>query len=232
MDSALSNLATSPATLTILPLLEGFAIGLGLIMAIGAQGLFVLRQGLTQQHVLPVCLVCSLSDLLLISGGIVGFALLREIRWLPATMTIGGVFFLLWYGFDRVRAGARLAANVAADPARRRLRPTVAICLAVTWLNPHVYVDTVFLIGGLASRYTDVARFSFGIGACAASIAFFFTLGYGARLLAPLMRQPKALRAAEITMGLVMWALAVNLAGQSLTAFTDAPPQAIESRGN
>lgn len=232
MDPLLTDLANGSPKLPIFPLVEGYAIGLGLIMAIGAQGLFVLRQGLTNEHLLAVCLLCSLSDLLLITAGITAFALLSDVHWLPGLLTFGGILFLLWYGYDRIRSGAAVPGFPTASVPRRSLRATVVVCLALTWLNPHVYFDTVFLIGGLASRYVAVDRIAFGVGACSASISFFFALGYGARLLAPRLQRPNAWRTIDIASGLVMWILAANLATHSTTAHFSTTSSAVEMSTN
>ena len=191
---------------------EGFLLGLSLILAIGAQNAFVLRQGLLRQHVLVVCLVCALSDAILIAAGVAGFGVLVESHpGLPRLMTWFGAAFLAWYGLGRLRAAARPhALHPAERPAGSR-RAAVLACLAFTWLNPHVYLDTVVLLGGIAARYAPFDRTLFALGAMTASFAFFFTLGYGARLLAPLFLRPAAWRWLDLGVGLTMWLLALWL---------------------
>jgi L-lysine exporter family protein LysE/ArgO len=194
----------------IIPLLDGFAIGLGLIIAVGPQGLFVLRQGLARQHLHVVCLLCSLSDVALISVSIAGTVLLSEVPGLSQTIALGGVVFLLWYGFDRIRLAAVPPAPVMAGVRAQSWRMAAVSCLAVTWLNPAVYSD-MLVVGGLAGRHAAADRFAFGLGACSASVVFFCALGYGARLLAPMFGSPSAGRTLELVSGLAMWVLALNL---------------------
>ncbi len=191
--------------------LSGAALGLTLIMAIGAQNAFVLRQGLRRSHVFVVCLACAASDAALIAAGVAGFGRLVEAA--PAVvpaMTWGGAAFLTVYGAFAFRSalngGDRLEAAAAGPEAPGR---TLAICLALTWLNPHVYLDTVVLLGSVAAASPD--RWAFGAGAMTASFAFFFALGYGARMLAPLFERPVAWRVLDAVVGVVMWGLALML---------------------
>jgi L-lysine exporter family protein LysE/ArgO len=194
------------------PFALGFATSLSLILAIGAQNAFVLRQGLTRRHVLPLVLFCGASDAVLIAAGIAGFAALAD-RWpgFPDLMAVAGAAFLLVYGALRLRAACRSAG--ALDPAGQgtTLAATLGAAAAFTWLNPHVYLDTVGLIGAVSTGYTGQARVAFGTGAVTASFVFFAALGYGARLLAPLLRTRRAWRLLDAGIGLVMWALAAKL---------------------
>lgn len=188
---------------------EGLLLGLSLIVAIGAQNAFILRQGLLRQHVFVVCLICALSDALLIAAGIAGFGVLVErLPLLPHVMTWLGAAFLLWYGFGRFRAALHASALHPARLPAPSLRAAAATCLALTWLNPHVYLDTVVLLGGIASRLEPGARVAFGFGAVSASFGFFFALGYGARLLTPLFARPAAWRWLDLGVGVTMWLLA------------------------
>lgn len=195
----------------MLDFLSGFSLGLSLIVAIGAQNAFVLRQGLRREHVLPVVLVCAASDALLISTGIAGSGLLvRQAAWLEPVLRYGGAAFLLAYGARAAwaawRGGARL------DPAgqgRQPLAVVLATCLALTWLNPHVYLDTLVLVGSLGAQ--AAAPVLFGAGAICASFAFFAALGYGARLLAPLFARPLTWRILDALIALVMWSIAAGL---------------------
>jgi len=192
---------------------EGFLLGLSLIVAIGAQNAFVLRQGLLRQHVLAVCLICAVSDALLIAAGIAGFGVVVERQpALPRVMTWLGAAFLVWYGLGRFRAALRPTGLHPADQPAPSLRAAAATCLALTWLNPHVYLDTVVLLGGIASRHAPAARIAFGLGAALASFGFFFALGYGARLLTPLFARPAAWRWLDAGVGVTMWLLAFWLA--------------------
>ncbi len=192
--------------------LFGFSLGFSLILAIGAQNAFVLRQGLRREHVLPIALTCAVSDAALIAAGVSGFAALTDtlprlaplMRWLGAT-------FLLGYGalaFRRAWTGG--AALNAAGQGTGSLRRAVLTCLALTWLNPHVYLDTVLLIGAAATRWPG-QEWAFGAGAVTASFVFFFALAYGARLLAPVMARPGAWRVLDAGIGAVMWAIAAGL---------------------
>ncbi len=195
----------------ISPFLSGFGLSFGLILAIGAQNAFVLRQGLRGVHVFPVCLACALSDAVLIGAGVAGFAALAlAYPWLEVAMRYGGAAFLLVYGGLAFRAAwTANTALRAADPVQTGLGATLGVVLALTWFNPHVYLDTVVLIGSVSAQYPD--RLSFGIGAICASFVFFFTLGYGARALQPLFARPRAWMVLDTGVGLVMWGIALNL---------------------
>ena len=190
----------------------GFSLGLSLILAIGAQNAFVLRQGIARSHVFAVCLTCALSDALLIAAGIGGFGRLVEAApWVGGVLRWGGVAFLLAYGgrsfYSAWRGQGMLA---AASAGKTALAPVLATCLALTWANPHVYLDTVVLLGSVAAHYPGQGL-SFGAGAVTASFAFFFALGYGARYLAPLFARPAAGRLLDLAVGLVMGAIAAGL---------------------
>ena len=193
--------------------LAGFATGFSLILAIGAQNAFVLRQGLLGAHVFWVCLVCALSDAVLIAAGVAGAgALVRELPWLERAMRWGGAAFLIWYGAGRMRAALAPAALRAAREGARPLRATLLTTLAITWLNPHVYLDTLALIGAVSTGFAPGGpRLGFGLGAVAASFVFFFGLGYGARLLAPVFARPRAWAWLDAGVALVMWAIAAAL---------------------
>ena len=202
-------------TFAMIPLLDGFAIGLSLIIAIGPQGMFVLRQGLARQHLHVVCLLCCLSDVALITASIAGGLLLAELPGLPQAIALAGAVFLLWYGVDRIRAGTMPAEPPRGIAGARSWRMAALGCLAVTWLNPAVYSD-MLVIGGLAGRHPAPDRVAFGLGACTASATFFCALGYGARLLAPLFGRPAAWRALELASGLAMLAFALTLVASVL----------------
>lgn len=193
--------------------LPGFLLGLSLIVAIGAQNAFVLRQGLRREHVFAVCAVCAGSDAVLIAAGVAGFgALVNVAPWLAPVMRFGGAAFLLAYGLRSLWSAWRPHAGL--DPARdepRSLGITLAMCLAFTWLNPHVYLDTVMLLGSISTRYGE-GRAGFALGAMTASCLFFFSLGYGARLLRPLFADPKAWRVLDAVIGITMTLLAAKLA--------------------
>jgi len=197
---------------------SGFLASIGLIAAIGAQNAFVLRQGLKREYVGLVVLLCAVSDALLIAAGVAGFsAAVRALPWLVPVMLWGGVAFLLVYGAMRFRAamsgGAALAAAAQVPTSKRRV---VATCLALTWLNPHVYLDTLALLGALSTQHAP-DEWVFGVGAMTASFVFFAALGYGARLLAPVLARPRAWVVVEAVIGLVMWAIAASLVLKALS---------------
>jgi L-lysine exporter family protein LysE/ArgO len=193
--------------------LSGLLLGLSLIVAIGAQNAFVLRQGLRREHVFAVCAVCALSDAILIAAGVAGFgALVKALPWLAPAMRYGGALFLAAYGLRSLIAAWRNHAGL--DPAggqQKSLTATILTCLAFTWLNPHVYLDTVVLLGSISTGYAG-HRIAFAAGAITSSISFFFALGYGARLLRPLFANPKAWRVLDAFIGITMLALAMKLA--------------------
>ncbi len=198
--------------MTISAALAGFALGLSLILAIGAQNAFVLRQGLRGAHVFAVCLTCALSDALLITAGVAGFgAIDAAMPGVAPALRWGGVAFLVVYGALSFRRafGAEAALDPAADSAGT-LAGALATCLALTWLNPHVYLDTVVLLGSVSTQW-EGGRLAFGTGAVVASFSFFFALGYGARLLRPVFARPRAWRLLEAGVGLTMWAIALKL---------------------
>lgn len=193
--------------------LSGFIAAAGLIIAIGAQNAFVLRQGLQQSHVLLVVAVCMLGDIALILAGVAGMgALVRQWPWLLQLLRFGGVAFLAIYGvmaaLRAVRGGGEL---VLAGSARQHWRPVLLTVLAFTFLNPHVYLDTMVLLGSLSTRYPSDVRWVFAVGACCASIAWFSALGFGARLLQPVFRNPTAWRVLDMLMALFMLGLSLLL---------------------
>ena len=193
--------------------LAGFATGFSLILAIGAQNAFVLRQGLARRHVFWVCLTCAVSDAALISAGVAGIgALTAQSPVLRMAMIWGGAAFLIVYGALRLRAALRPGAMaMGADAAPQSLRATILMTLAFTWLNPHVYLDTLGLVGAIGAGFAPELRPAFAAGAVIASFTFFFSLGYGARLLTPVFAKPGAWRALDLIVGAVMWALAAML---------------------
>ena len=196
----------------LLAALDGFLLGGSLIIAIGAQNAFVLRQGLKREFVFAVCLICALSDALLIAAGVAGLgALVQRSEIAIFIITIGGSLFLFAYGAMAFFRAARPRALDAGGARADSLAAALSAALAVTFLNPHVYLDTVLLLGGLSARYSGAARLAYGAGAVVASFVWFFGLGYGARLLAPLFAGPSAWRVLDIGIGIVMWSLAAGL---------------------
>ena len=194
------------------PFVPGFLLGGSLIIAIGAQNAFILRQGLLREHVFILCLICALSDALLIAAGVAGLGtLVSRSPALIGTVTLGGALFLATYAilaFRRAFSGETLQ---AASGKQSSLKAAVATCLAFTFLNPHVYLDTVVLIGSLSGSYPGTARLWFGIGAVTASFVWFFGLGYGARLLVPVFAKPMAWKVLDILIGLIMAGLSLSL---------------------
>lgn len=194
----------------------GFGLGLSLIVAIGAQNLFVLRQGLRRAHVLPVVLVCALSDAVLIALGVSGLgAVLHAVPWLLPVVRWVGAAFLLAYAALAARRAWRGEAVTNPDAAgtssaRPSLAVALATCLALTWLNPHVYLDTVFLLGSIAASHGET-RWFFALGAMAGSVVWFFSLGYGARLLEPVFRSKTAWRILDAVIAAVMTGIALSL---------------------
>ncbi len=197
--------------------LAGYVLAISLIMAIGAQNAFILRQGLKREHVLILCLICALADTVLIAAGVAGLGtLVQQVQILLTTVTVGGSIFLFAYGFLAFRRALRPDALKAGAGPSLPLRQAVAACLAFTFLNPHVYLDTVVLLGALSAVYEGQARLAYAVGACAGSFTWFFSLGYGARLLAPVFARPRSWQVLDILIGLVMWALGAKLAAQLL----------------
>jgi L-lysine exporter family protein LysE/ArgO len=191
----------------------GFVAGAGLIVAIGAQNAFVLRQGLQRRHVGPVVAICMLGDILLIVSGVAGIgALVRQWPALLQALRFGGAAFLGAYGIMAARRAWRgtgaLAPTAGGEADRRRV---LLACLAFTFLNPHVYLDTMVLLGSLSTRYPHPAQWAFALGACCASALWFCTLGYGARLLLPVFRSPCAWRTLDAAMAGFMGVLCLLL---------------------
>lgn len=215
------------------PLLAGVGLGFSLIVAIGAQNLFVLRQGIRREHVVLVASVCAVSDAVLIALGVSGVGLvLQAVPWLIDVVRWAGALFLIGYGLLAARrawrpsgealgssapapgptaatAGAT-AASAGATAVATRAIPVVATCLALTWLNPHVYLDTVFLLGTVANTHGD-QRWVFAAGAMAASVIWFFALAFGARYLGRWLGTPRAWRILDAIIAVVMVAIGVSL---------------------
>ncbi|UTT63216.1 LysE/ArgO family amino acid transporter [Microcella humidisoli] len=201
--------------------LAGLGLGLSLIIAIGAQNVFVLRQGIRREHVLAVVIVCAVSDAVLIAAGIAGLgAVLTVVPWLVDVVRWAGAVFLVGYGMLAARrawrpsgaltVGAQPAGDEQAPASRPRLRGVVLTALALTWLNPHVYLDTVFLLGSIASTWNE-QRWLFGAGAMLGSVLWFTALGFGARYLGRWLSSPRAWRWLDAGIAIVMVAIAVSL---------------------
>lgn len=197
--------------------LAGFTTSLALILAIGAQNAFVLRQGLMRAHVGPLVLFCAASDAILIAVGVAGFGwVVMQAPWLPTAMALAGAGFLIVYGGLRLRAAwqAGYAPEIAGQSGG--LWATLATAAAFTWANPHVYLDTLGLIGAVSTRYpAGPQKWAFGIGAVAASFTFFAALGFGARLFAPVMTSARAWRILDIGVAAMMWTIAAGLLAEA-----------------
>lgn len=193
-------------------IVSGFLLGLSLILAIGAQNAFVLRQGIRNEHVLVVVLICAISDALFIMAGVAGFGWVVEaVPWIRPALIWGGASFLLVYGALSFRRAFGPPESLTAEgDGGPTLKTTALTCLALTWLNPHVYLDTIVLLGSVSTTYGD-DRLVFGLGAVIASFVFFFSLGFGARLLAPVFGKPTAWRVLDFCVGLLMWGIALTL---------------------
>ncbi|MFC6013111.1 LysE/ArgO family amino acid transporter [Nocardia lasii] len=201
------------ASSAALAALSGLGFGLSLIVAIGAQNAFVLRHGVRGQHVLPVVAVCAVSDIVLIAAGVAGFGAVVES--FPAIVTVAryaGAVFLIGYALLAARRAFGSAAMIAdAAGTSVAVGASVLTCLALTWLNPHVYLDTVVLLGSFATTYASGERWFLAGGAMVASVVWFLALGYGARRLSPLFARPRAWRVLDSLIAVVMFALALGL---------------------
>ena len=195
------------------PVLAGLVTGLSLIVAIGAQNAYVLRQGLLREHVGVVVAICALSDVVLITAGVAGIGSIVErapwaldvVRWL-------GVAFLTWYGVSSLLRARRAESLHAATNGNGSRRRAVLTALALTWLNPHVYLDTVLLLGSIANQRGPDLRWWFAAGAALGSLLWFAGLGYGAHRLSPLLARPRAWQVLDVAIGLTMLAIAAGLA--------------------
>ena len=190
---------------------SGFLLGLSLILAIGSQNAFVLKQGIKREHVFFICLFCAVSDALLISAGVAGFGAVTA-RY-PHAVDIArfaGALFLLVYGLQSLYASIKHSHALTVDgQAVTSLKKALLLCFGFTWLNPHVYLDTLVLVGMVSTGASS--KLAFGVGAISASFFFFFALGYAARLLRPLFSKPKAWNILDGLVGILMLYLAWHL---------------------
>ncbi|MDI7864929.1 LysE/ArgO family amino acid transporter [Rhizobiaceae bacterium n13] len=190
----------------------GMMMGLSLIVAIGAQNAFVLRQGLRNEHVFAVCLACAVSDALLIVLGVTSLHKIATIApWLDPVMRYGGAAFLIWFGGRSLLSALRSSgALTVGEGTPSSFGRTMATCLALTWLNPHVYLDTVVFLGTISTRFPG-SEASFAAGAVTGSFLFFFSLGFGATRLRPIFSSPASWRVLETAIAAVMWLIAYQL---------------------
>tara|TARA_B100001996_G_scaffold377365_1_gene359885 strand:- start:721 stop:1335 length:615 start_codon:yes stop_codon:yes gene_type:complete len=194
------------------PGIEGFALSMGLILAIGPQNIFVVRQGLLRSHIFVVCLICSLSDALLIIVGVLGLgSILANIEGADFLISVAAALFIASYGVMRIRSSMNPVGMSISDEKAQGLSSTILTLLAFTFLNPHVYLDTVILIGGASSRYSVDDRYMFAIGAALASFLFFFALGYGARRLSSVLDKPDAWKFIDRGIACVMFGIAGSI---------------------
>ncbi|NNH78185.1 amino acid transporter [Acinetobacter sp. ANC 5380] len=192
--------------------LTGLGVGFSLILAIGAQNAFVLKQGLKRQYVFGVCLICALSDSILIYLGITGFSkIVIEFPLITTFARYFGAIFLFFYGLKSFYSAFKM--NTCLNPSnieKNNIYKVLGTCLAFTWLNPHVYLDTVVLVGSISTNFTD-QLYIFAMGAILSSWIFFFSLGYGAKFLLPLFQKPISWKILDFVIGIIMWIIAVTL---------------------
>ncbi|HLR47397.1 MAG TPA: LysE/ArgO family amino acid transporter [Deinococcales bacterium] len=194
--------------------IAGFVTGLGLIAAIGPQNVFIIRQGVARMHVFAVALTAALCDAVLITAGVAGLgAVVASTAWLATATALGGALFLLVYGVLSLRSAVRGGATPLATggTAAGSVRGAVLATLAISLLNPHVYLDTVVLLGGIGGRLEAAGRTAFTAGAVMASLMWFFGLAFGARALAPVFRRPAAQRLLDLFVAAVMFGVAFFL---------------------
>ena len=190
-----------------LPLLQGFFLGFSLIFAIGAQNIFVLRQGLLGRFVFPVVIFCSLSDTFLIFVGIFGlsFFVIEDIIWFKPFLLVFASFWLFLYGCLRLKSAVSETASLMFEKNDRlEFWATMLLVFILSFGNPHVYLDTIFLVGTVSLQYDGLEQIMFGLGASAASFVFFFALGYGSHFLIPLMRRRNAWKIFDFSVGTLM----------------------------
>ena len=193
--------------------ISGFFTSLSLILAIGAQNAFVLKQGIKRENIFIICLICAISDAVLIFAGVFGLgSLVQNFSIIKQIALYGGFLFLLFYALKSFRTCffKDLSMDTSGENARSNLKKNILLTLAFTWLNPHVYLDTMILIGSVSTKFKD-ENLIFGVGASLASFCFFFTLGYLARFLAPIFARPVSWKILEFFVGLIMLTIAFML---------------------
>ena len=191
---------------------QGAAVGAGLIIAIGAQNSFVLSQGIKRQHRLTIVLLCSLSDIVLICAGAAGIgAVVATSRTFQDIAAWCGALFLFWYGARSLMSALRGGAMDCEEKERVTRKTVILATLGLTFLNPHVYIDTIVLIGGISGQYEGLGRYLFACGAGFASCLWFFSLAYGASFLAPLFKKRISWRILDSIICLVMWVIGAKL---------------------
>ncbi len=199
-------------------MVQGFLLGISLILAIGAQNVLIIRYGIARQHVFILCLICAVSDALLILIGVAGLHKIFEVFGdIKHILTWIGAAWLFLYGGLRLRSVflrhhlRQLDGDHGVEMEQSTLRDSIILCLLLTWANPHVYLDTVVLIGSIANTNVGDGKWFFGIGAMISSFVFFFSLGYGASICAPLMKSHRAWQIFDGAAATVMFAIAILL---------------------
>lgn len=192
--------------------MQGFGIGAGLIIAIGAQNSFVLSQGVRKQYIFVIPLICSLCDAVLICAGAAGVGTFVASRpHIAYYAGIGGALFLFWYGLKSLLAAFNGNAQQESKNVSNGMKTIVFTTLALSLLNPHVYLDTIVLLGSISGQFEGMSRFIFTLGACTASFVWFFSLSYGGTLLEPLFRKPISWRILDFSIFIVMWTIAFSI---------------------
>ncbi len=197
---------------SMIPFLQGFGIGAGLIIAIGAQNSFVLTQGVKKQHIFLIPFICSLCDALLILAGAAGVGTFVASKPQIAYYAgIGGALFLFWYGLKSLISAFNGTAQEKGKHVKNGVKAIIFTTLALSLLNPHVYLDTVVLLGSISGQFEGMTRFIFALGACTASFVWFFSLSYGGTLLEPLFRKPLSWKILDFSICIVMWSIALSI---------------------
>ena len=195
--------------------LTGFFLGLSLIVAIGAQNTFVLRQGILGQHVFYIALFCAFSDALLITIGVAGISFFLNNFISSYSDILFGLSAIWLFGYGVIRLKSTFKSNKSIEIETSTLKgllPTISVAAVLTFLNPHVYLDTMILIGSISQQFSGFQKITFALGACLASFVFFFSLAYGARLLAPIMQRSFSWKILDGLIALIMFTIAFNLA--------------------
>jgi len=197
--------------------ITGFFLGLSLIVAIGAQNAFVIRQGILRQHIFYTALFCSISDALLIIVGIAGISYFLNDLFFEYSKIIYGIsaIWLFAYGFMRIQSAFKSKSmELSNDLKPKSLLSSISIIAALTYLNPHVYLDTVILIGSVSQQFIEINRIYFAVGACSASFVWFFGIAYGAKLLSSIMQTSSHWRILETFIAFIMFTIGFNILSQ------------------
>lgn len=200
--------------MNILIALKGFTLGLSMIIPIGAQNALVLNQGINRNHHLAIATICALSDILLITLGVIGGSFILDSNKIMFNLlTWGGIIFLLGYGINSFKAAltTHIDDNKQLNNVHKSLKVVVITCLAVTFLNPHVYIDTVMVLGSVGGQFKGIDQYSFIAGTITASIVWFYSLAISAAKFSHILARPKVKRVIDIGIGFIMWFIAFSL---------------------